>query len=152
MKVGDVARFQLDSTHLSPLVTSQELFALGGADPLQFLQAVEKYVDLHREMFGTYQGELFRRPTEEVINSASGTFEEWLNDNGLQPLLPVFISASKTLGYEYCLCVHRIVSLLVFLKFPLFQHPFPDGRPSRLHVLHPEQAGAGPPGGTVLLR
>ena len=69
-------------------------------DPVGFLKSVERYVDIHSYLFGTYEGELFQRPSEEIVKSASGTFQQWLQNNDLLRLLPMFGLLTKSLGYE----------------------------------------------------
>ncbi len=61
---------------------------------------MERFVDLHRHMFGTYEGELYLRPSEDVFRRTSGTLQEWLQENGIDRLVPMFIGILNTLGYE----------------------------------------------------
>ena len=43
-----------------------------------FLDAIIRYVELHHSLFGKYEGELMQKPTEEVLNTLSGTFKDFL--------------------------------------------------------------------------
>ncbi len=69
VQLHPVARYQLGETHKSLLIAPEELFMQD--DPVGFLKSVERYVDIHRHLFGTYEGELFQRPSEEIVKSAS---------------------------------------------------------------------------------
>ncbi len=99
VRSAPITRFLPQDSYLSPLLTRQEGF-LSGGDPRQTLRDIERYVDLHRDTFGTYEGELFRRPDNYTLRGAGGTFEQYLVDNGLSSLVPFFTAGSKSLGYE----------------------------------------------------
>ena len=66
-----------------------------------FLNSVVRYVKLHHSLFGKYKGELMQKPTAFVLNKTSGTFQDFLNREGLQPLIPYFLITQTAQGYGY---------------------------------------------------
>lgn len=63
--------------------------------------AVQKYVMLHRQMFQTYEGDLFPRPSAEVLHLTRGTFMEYLERNNITILKSIFISSNTIQGYGH---------------------------------------------------
>ena len=63
------------------------------------LDAVIRYSKLHRSMFGKYQGELMRKPSDFILNKASGTLKDFLERENLQLLAPFFLILQTGLGY-----------------------------------------------------
>ena len=66
-----------------------------------FLDAITRYVKLHHSLFGKYKGELMHKPKEDVLNTLSGTFKEFLVSEKLQPLIPMFLISHTAQGYGY---------------------------------------------------
>lgn len=62
--------------------------------------ALTKYVRLHRELFGKYNGELMRKPTPRVMSMVNCTFLEFIKEHKLTMLMPILIM-SHTGGYGY---------------------------------------------------
>ena len=60
-----------------------------------------RYIALHRELFGTYEGELMPRPSKEVLHRIRGTFTEFLVRNNLDSLIPIFTASQTIQGYGY---------------------------------------------------
>ena len=66
-----------------------------------FINAVIRYVTLHHSMFGKYEGELMLKPSAFIMNKTSGTFEEFLKREELEPLIPLFVITFSAQGYTY---------------------------------------------------
>ena len=65
-----------------------------------FFDAI-KYVKLHRELFGRYNGELMPRPSPAVLYRIRGTFEEFLRRENLLSLRQIFKLTFTVQGYGY---------------------------------------------------
>ena len=66
-----------------------------------FIDAVIRYSQLHYSLFGKYEGELMLQPSEEVLKQISGTFKDFLEENNLSPLIPLFQRTQTSQGYGY---------------------------------------------------
>ncbi len=80
--------------------SASELFCCTSLPPSPLLKLVERYTDLHRDLVGTYEGELFRRPQPEVLHRMRGSFRDFLAREGLAELEPLFVLGMKAFGYE----------------------------------------------------
>ena len=78
----------------------------------QFLIAVVKYAELHYDLFGTYKGSLMQEPSESVMEKISGTFEEYLDRNGLKVLVPLLERTNSAQGYGYVSEIGAIYGLM----------------------------------------
>ena len=65
------------------------------------INATFRYIKLHRSLFGKYKGELMRRPSAKVLKRVSGTFQEFLEREKLQFLIPLFTVTHTGQGYGY---------------------------------------------------
>jgi hypothetical protein len=65
------------------------------------LQAGVRYIKLHKELFGTYEGDLMPRPSAAVLHRVRGSFLDFLTRERLLPLEPVFNIALTVPGYGY---------------------------------------------------
>ena len=66
-----------------------------------FHQAAVRYVELHQELFGTYEGVLMRKPSVEVLEKTRGSFLEFLTRENFLPLMPLFLMSHTVQGYGY---------------------------------------------------
>lgn len=64
-----------------------------------FLQTVIRYIKLHKEMFGLYEGDLMQRPTPEVMYRIRGTLFDFLKRENLLGMLPIFQVTQTSAGY-----------------------------------------------------
>ena len=67
---------------------------------LAFADAI-RYVDLHKELFGSYNGELMPRPGVAVLYRIRGTFAEFLEREDLLGLSPFFKLSQTVQGFGY---------------------------------------------------
>ena len=58
-----------------------------------------QYIRLHKELFGTYRGDLMLRPNASVMARLEGTFLDFLQREDLQALEPLFVLSSTMQGY-----------------------------------------------------
>ena len=65
------------------------------------LKAAVRYIGVHQELFGTYEGILMKKPSIEVLKRTQGTFLDFLTRENLLPLLPAFTLAHTVPGYGY---------------------------------------------------
>ena len=65
------------------------------------IQTVVRYVMLHKEMFGDYQGDLMLQPSSEVMARVRGTLLDFLTRENMLALLPVFKLSLTLGGYSY---------------------------------------------------
>ena len=79
---------------------------------IHLLSSVTRYVKLHQQLFGKYDGELMAAPTKQVLRRIKGTFEQFLVRENLQSLIPVFIGFQTAMGYEYIDEVAALYGLL----------------------------------------
>jgi len=66
-----------------------------------FIEASIRYIGLHKEMFGTYSGDLMERPSPEVLHRTRGTFLEFLQRENLHIMIPIFQISHTAIGYGY---------------------------------------------------
>lgn len=64
-----------------------------------FLQTVARYVELHKELFGLYDGDLMRRPSQDVFHRIRGTILEFLTRENLLGMKPMFYLTYVMPGY-----------------------------------------------------
>jgi len=67
---------------------------------LSYLDAI-RYINLHKDLFGTYQGELMPRPSTAVLYRIRGTFLDFLKRENLLGLVPLFKLSQTLQGYGY---------------------------------------------------
>lgn len=103
------------------LTSSEFLFVqfaniTGNSDPTynieQFLNTIVRYAELHYQLFGKYEGMLMQKPTPEVMEKISGTFEEFLERNNLQLLVPLLMRTNAAQGYGYVNEVGAVYGLM----------------------------------------
>ena len=70
-----------------------------------------RYIGVHQELFGTYEGVLMKKPSMEVLERTKGTFLEFLTREDLLPLLPMFLAAHTVKGYGYLDEVFHMASI-----------------------------------------
>ena len=63
------------------------------------LSKAYSYISLHKELFGDYDGDLMRQPSEDVMQRTSGSFYEFLEREGLLALVPVMEVSVTVMGY-----------------------------------------------------
>ena len=63
--------------------------------------AVMKYTTKHKELFGSYDGELMPRPSKEILEQTNMTFSEFLRNIDADILEPLFICTHTTQGYGH---------------------------------------------------
>ena len=66
-----------------------------------FVKSLIKYARLHYELFGRIEGELMQKPTEAVFNRTAGTFQAFLEQEKLTPLIPLFLMRHADQGEGY---------------------------------------------------
>ncbi|XP_033760783.1 polyenoic fatty acid isomerase-like [Pecten maximus] len=75
------------------------------SDPVLVLNllsdAIMRYITIHREIFGDYQGVLMRRPRTNDMWLVNGTIEDFLTRNGLTILETLFRVLYTAEGYGY---------------------------------------------------
>ena len=76
------------------------------------IQTVVRYVRLHKEMFGDYQGDLMLQPSSKVMSRVRGTLQEFLTRENMLALLPVFKLSLSLGGYSYVDEVPAIYGLI----------------------------------------
>ena len=60
-----------------------------------------RYIGVHQELFGRYEGVLMKKPSMEVLERTQGSFLEFLTREDLLPLVPAFTLAHTVPGYGY---------------------------------------------------
>ena len=84
-------------------------------DPLQIkslgLFALLRYVTLHRQLLGIYEGDLPPRPSPIVLYRLRGSFGDFLRREGLEVLRDLFHSAQTMWGYGFMDEVSALYSL-----------------------------------------
>eukprot|EP00092_Neocalanus_flemingeri_P089300 GFUD01112994.1.p1 GENE.GFUD01112994.1~~GFUD01112994.1.p1 ORF type:complete len:612 (-),score=92.37 GFUD01112994.1:186-2021(-) len=66
-----------------------------------FLQTVVRYIKLHIEMFGLYEGDLMQRPTKKVMHRIRGTLFDFLERENVLGMLPIFQVTQTAAGYGH---------------------------------------------------
>ena len=64
-----------------------------------FLDGITRYLQLYKDLFGSFQGALMQRPSSEVLYRISGTFIEYLEREDLLVIVPVVSLHIKSFGY-----------------------------------------------------
>jgi hypothetical protein len=68
---------------------------------VSLFKAMVQYCALHRNLFGKYQGDLMRRPDPPTMAKLRCTFEQFLRNNNLLVLKPIFIASHTIQGYGH---------------------------------------------------
>lgn len=68
---------------------------------MKLKEAVERYVMIHKRLFGNYTGELMPRPSQAVMVEIRGTFMDFLKRKGLTSLQPLFLASHTMQGYGH---------------------------------------------------
>ena len=68
---------------------------------LKLVQVMQKYVVLHRQLFGMYKYELMPRPSASVLAKCTGSFLDFLKRNDMEVLTSLFIVSHTLQGYDY---------------------------------------------------
>ncbi|XP_033763199.1 uncharacterized protein LOC117344537 [Pecten maximus] len=93
-----------------------------------FMAAIQKYVRLHGELFGQYEGMLMPRPDRTVLAATNMTFLDFLRKHDIEILKALFIPAATMQGYGH---VDEISALYAMMwltpKFLLGIIPRTDG-------------------------
>lgn len=79
---------------------------------LRILLGLERYKYIHRKTLGEYAGQLPPRPSDYVLKTLSVPFLDWLNNNGLQILVPLFRLFQSAQGYGYLETVPAFYGLM----------------------------------------
>lgn len=66
----------------------------------RLLKEAAEYVDLHRKLFGKYEGELMPKPCRETMKFVSGSFEDFMVRNDMAALGFILDMANKAAGYS----------------------------------------------------
>ena len=66
-----------------------------------FLNALIKYIQVHKELFGLYEGDLMQRPTAEVMHRIRGTLMDFLKREDLLAMVPIFDGTQTLAGYGH---------------------------------------------------
>lgn len=64
-----------------------------------YLKTVKRYIKLHKEMFGLYEGDLMQRPSTEVMYRIRGTILDFLTRENLLGMVPMFQITQTLAGY-----------------------------------------------------
>lgn len=68
---------------------------------LYIQQALGKYAAIHAQMFGSYEGELMPRPSNEILSQLNMTFLEFLRVHDIEVLKGLITSAMTAQGYGH---------------------------------------------------
>lgn len=63
------------------------------------LDGITRYLQLYKDLFGSFQGALMRRPSSDVLHRISGTFLEFLEREDLLVVAPVVSLTITSFGY-----------------------------------------------------
>lgn len=63
------------------------------------INAIARYMQIHKELFGSYEGALMQKPSQAVFDRISGTFLEFLEREDLQILVPVMTLTVTSFAY-----------------------------------------------------
>ncbi|XP_060075317.1 uncharacterized protein LOC132555000 [Ylistrum balloti] len=93
-----------------PLTTSQ-YYALearklkpdlaNGTEGIFFQSAVQKYIGIHRSLFGEYEGMLMPRPNRTVLDATDKNFLKFLQEHDIEILKALFLPAATMQGYGH---------------------------------------------------
>ena len=77
--------------------------SMGVTDPMEaimvFLDAVDRYVGMHKEIFGDYEGIMPLRPDEQSSQYLQGTFGDFFERNNLTALYPLVFKIYSNYAY-----------------------------------------------------
>ena len=79
-----------------------------------FLKTTIKYVQLHKELFGSYEGDLMQKPTPEVMYRIRGTVLDFLKRENLLGMIPVFQATLTMSGYGHIDEVGALYGLIFY--------------------------------------
>lgn len=66
-----------------------------------FLTTIIRYIQIHKEMFGSYEGDLMQRPKPEVMFRIRGTILDFLQRENLLGMIPIFRTTQTIYGYGH---------------------------------------------------
>jgi len=66
-----------------------------------FMQTLIRYCQIHKEMFGLYEGDLMQRPTPEVMYRVRGTIMDFLERENLLAMVTIFETTQTLAGYGH---------------------------------------------------
>eukprot|EP00794_Sanderia_malayensis_P007175 gene7175-7981_t len=68
---------------------------------LKLVQAMKKYIAVHKSLFGDYDFELMPRPSPETLAKCKGNFLDFLKRHNVESLASLFIVSHTLQGYDY---------------------------------------------------
>jgi len=71
-----------------------------------------KYIRLHKELFGDYEGDFMLKPSNAVMRRIRGTFIQFLKRENLEPLKIIFKTSHELQGYGYLDEISALYGLL----------------------------------------
>ena len=101
-------QYHLSNDASSPAVNAIEVLVAEGFTPTQLLQEAAKYIEIHRSLFGNYEGELMRRPHPETMKRISGRFDVFLQRHNLHALMRFLDLTTAAAGYNQA---HRLSTI-----------------------------------------
>merc|ERR1712226_1284884 len=69
--------------------------------PIALLLTLKKYSEIHNTMFGNYKGYLMPQPDWQTMLRCRGTYMDFLDREGLTPMIPFLIRSNELQGYGY---------------------------------------------------
>ncbi|XP_033763411.1 polyenoic fatty acid isomerase-like [Pecten maximus] len=99
-----IASYRLSSLMFSVLPAAQSLLpnATQGEIVTTFFNAIQKYMQVHIQLFGAYEGELMPRPSNDILeNELNMTFLEFLKEHDIEILQNYFLLTQTTQGYGH---------------------------------------------------
>ena len=79
-----------------------------------FLRTIIKYIQLHKELFGSYEGDLMQKPTPEVMYRIRGTILDFLKREDLLGMIPLFQATLTMSGYGHIDEVGALYGLIFY--------------------------------------
>ena len=73
---------------------------------LKVLQDLNRYTDIYKDLFGTFQYGLMRKPDYQMMQHLNGTIFQFLQRNNLLALIPLFKNIFHTTGYGFVQCLY----------------------------------------------
>ena len=77
-----------------------------------YLQTVVRYIKLHQEMFGSYEGDLMQKPSADVMYRIRGTILDFLKRENLLGMTPIFQITGTLAGYGH---MDEVAALYFFI-------------------------------------
>jgi len=77
-----------------------------------YLQTVVRYIKLHQEMFGSYEGDLMQKPSPDVMHRIRGTILDFLKRENLLGMTPIFQITGTLAGYGH---MDEVAALYFFI-------------------------------------